>query len=429
MSNKHLQSKFEPATNADGKHKRYKKKNQDILCINRPDDIDGSLLDKFKNRQVISEMQCHIRNAIFRNELFSLHERQDFENGSLIVNNIKMCITTSSFPSRDSEYIFVGVKEGFDGQSSFAFASGESEIYVFDRKMCLKHVLRFSYGYCRKIKAILVDKSISCVALFSDGIIRRFEFNGEVINMREANAKEIVDIEVSKNQSIIFATDGSSVIWISGVSVVSRFSIVKGLITSIAIKELENENGSAPEHKRGINGNNVNEGLFEFYALSLCGKVVAFDFSFQEIKSASFPSGYTLIKSLELSSNLLIVDTLNSSTKTICPNSDMHKTSAMFNYSISCLDSYGKSTITGGFDGVVRCAKLNKRNANAKPIFQLVRRSSDVLLGHLHKEFKVFDPQGRLRNDFWEKVVGVHVGKDFLYVLYSCGIIISMRLL
>ncbi|KHN70058.1 hypothetical protein M896_030440 [Ordospora colligata OC4] len=428
MSNKHLHSKRIPTSHTGSKRKRYKKKNKDIVCIHRPDDIDESLIDKFKNRQKTSEMECHIKKAIFRNELFNLDDRLDFENGDLIVKNIRMCITTSSFPSRDGDYIFVGVKNVFDGQSTFTFASGESEIYLFDKEMLLRHVLRFSYGYCRKIKTRLVGKSISCVALFSDGIIRRFEFNGEVTNMREVNAKEIVDIEVNKNHGIIFATNGSSVIWISGESIVSRFGIAKGLITSIAIREPENEDGSIMEHKKSINRNNINESTIEFYALSLSGKIITFDFSFQEVKNASFPSGYTFIKTLESSNNVLIVDTLNNSTKTICSKSDMKKTSAVFNYSISCLDNYGKSTITGGFDGVVRCATLNKRNANEKPIFQLVRRSTDVLLGHLHKEFKIFDPQGRLRNDFWEKVVGVHVGNDFLYALYSCGIIIIMKL-
>lgn len=414
----------QPKTSSSGV-KGYKKKSLDIVRLERGRINSQEILEEYRKPSIIEAMEKPIESIVFRNK--SSKVRGGIRFDGLALYNIGKCITTMSLPAKHSKYIFVGIKEGFQGESTFRFSSGASEVYIFDQELNLRHVLNFEFGYCRKMETKQEKNVIRCVALFSDGFIRRFDFEEEIKNMALIETEEMVNFEMCWDYNLIFATDGKVLVWIHQNSVVSVFGGVKGMITSITIKRgipRENRDEACPS----LNCTSLDKSSLEFYALSLSGKIFRFDYKFQEKKRISFPSGYTFIKYLSQVATLVIVDTLNNVTKALYDSGDSQRTSTMFNYSLSCCRSSDKRILIGGFDGAIRNAKVNKRKARVKTLFQVVRKGDEVILGHSEEEFKRLDSKGRPFNDNSERVVDLCMGGSDLFAAYECGIVVALGL-
>ncbi|CAD26271.2 hypothetical protein [Encephalitozoon cuniculi GB-M1] len=426
MADDHGSEGSEQAWSAPSRTRGYRKKSLDIVRLERAGDADGELLAKYKKACAIEAMEKPIENIVFRNRPVKIRDRMEFDN--LVLRNVRKRITALSLPARDSKYMFVGVKEGFRGESTFRFSSEASEVYLLDQELNLRHVLSFGFGYCRRVETRQDGSVVRCVALFSDGFIRRFDFEENVKNMVEVDACGVVSFEIDWDHDLIFATDGTTLIWISQSSVVSVFSGVRGMIASIAIKR------KPPEGNKSGTGSMANHSPpdkvpLEFYALGLNGRVLRFDCRFQERKGISFPSGYTFIKHLAQIDMVIIVDTLNNITKILYDEGDSQRTSTMFNHSLSCCRSNDKRILLGGFDGTIRHAKVNKRKSRTKTLFHLARNGDEVVLGHSEEELKALDPKGRPFNDSSERVVDLYIGRERLFAAYECGIIVGLTLL
>lgn len=391
--------------------KGYKKKILDIVSLKRSGEVNKMALGKYVKPNVIGPMEKPIERVMFRGQAIPMEGRAKFDGMSIY--NTRRCITALSLPAKHGRYVFVGVRNEFQGESTFKFSSEASEILLFDQSLNLRQSLSFDFGYCRKIETLQEGEVIRCVALFSDGFVRKFDFEEGVRNVMLVEPGGIVNFEISWSHDLIFATDGASLVWISKNSVVSVFGDVKGLITSIAIKE-KTSDGRVP---------------LEFYALSLGGKILRFDCKFQERRRISFPSGYTIIRYLARMDMVIIVDTLSNVTRALYDGGDAQRTTTVLNHSLSCCRAYDKRVLVGGFDGTIRYAKINKRSARARTIFQLARKDDEVVLAHLDDELRLLDPQGRLFNDHSEKVVGLCVGSEHLFAAYECGIVVGLGLL
>ncbi|AFN82737.1 hypothetical protein EROM_031150 [Encephalitozoon romaleae SJ-2008] len=416
--------KPEQSKTLSSRAKGYKKKSLDIVRLERGRVTSQEILEKYRKPGIIEAMERPIESVVFRNKLSRVRGRIGFDD--LALYNIGKCITAMSLPAKHSKYIFVGIKEGFQGESTFRFSSEASEVYLFDQSLNLRHVLSFKFGYCRKMETIQEKNVIRCVALFSDGFIRRFDFEEEIKNMTLIETEEMVNFEICWDYNLIFATDGKVLVWIQQNSVVSVFSGVKGMITSITIKRGALQEGR--DEGCSLNCTPLDKSSLEFYALCISGKIFRFDYRFQEKKRISFPSGYTFIKYLSQVATLIIVDTLNNITKVLYDEGDSQRTSTMFNYSLSCCRSSDKRILIGGFDGTIRNAKVNKRKARVKTLFQVVRKGDEVILGHSEEEFKRLDSKGRPFNDNSERVVDLCMGGSDLFAAYECGIVVALGL-
>lgn len=347
-----------------------------------------------------------------------------FDTGGLIVHNIRECITTSSFPEKNDRYVFVGVKSKFQGESAFHFCSGPSRVYLLDQELNLKHTLDFEFGFCRKIETCQRSDVVHCVALFSDGFIRRFDFEGDVRNLRRIEVSGIIDFEIDWKYDVMLATDGLTLYQIVGDSI-SSSDKQKSLITSMAVRE--HVFGDRIMHKRENEiGSKVSS--LEFYALSLDGNIAKFDFQFKGRKECCLPASHTLIKYLRHIDTMMIVDTLNSFTRIISDMRSIPKTCTIFNHAVSCCVNSEKGVVVGGFDGTVRYAQLSKKGAKSSMVLRLVRRENTVVLCCLEKEFELLKDERRLSHDYAERVVGVHLGRRYLFVVYACGVVLGLTL-
>ncbi|KAG5859388.1 hypothetical protein KMI_07g12310 [Encephalitozoon hellem] len=403
----------------------YKKKSLDIVQLERGWVPSQELLGRYRKPDIIEPMERPIESIVFRNKTLSARGRVKLE--SIALYNIGKCITTMSLPEDHSKYIFVGIKQGFQGESTFKFSSEASEIYLFDQELNLQRILNFEFGYCRKIETRQEKDAVRCVALFSDGFIRRFDFEEEIRDMVLINVEGVVSFEICWDSDLIFATDGEAVVWIHQNSVVSVFSEMKGMVTSIAIKK-RGLQGCKDEAQTPAARTCPGKAPLEFYALTLSGKIFRFDHKFQEKKKISFPSGYTFIKYLAQAGTLIVVDTLNNVTKALYDEGCTQRTSTMFNYSMSCCRPSHRRILIGGFDGTIKNAKINKRRARVKTLFQIVRSGEEVILGHSEEELKRLDSKGRPFNDNSERVVDLCMGRSNLFAAYECGIVVALGL-
>ncbi|ADM11260.1 uncharacterized protein Eint_031170 [Encephalitozoon intestinalis ATCC 50506] len=407
-----------PSSNTRG----YKKKSLDIVHLDRSGDVDKAVFETYRKSNIVEVMEGPIESIMLKKKIIRVLGR--IKTDDLFLYNTGKCITTVSLPSKHSKYIFVGVKKGFERESTFKFSSEASEVYLFDQELNLRRILSFSFGYCRKIEARQEEDVIRCVALFSDGFIRRFDFEGEIRNMVQLETSGVVNFEIDWDEDIIFATDGGILVWIRQNSVVSVFNEIKGMITSIAIKK-KTRKGKDGEHSTG----SPNKGSLCFYALGLNGKIFRFGNEFQEEERISFPSGYTFIKYLSQTDTVIIVDTLNNVTKILHDEGSHRRATVMFNYSLSCCRPNEKKILIGGFDGTIKHGKINKRKTKTKTLFQLVRKGNEVMLVHSEEELKAFDPKGRLFNDSSERVIDLWIGETHLFAAYECGIVVGFSLL
>lgn len=351
------------------------------------------------------------------------------EIGRLVVHNAGECITTSSFPGYDGKYMFVGVMEGIPGDSTFEFSSGSSRIHLLDRDLNLRHTLRFEFGFCRKIKTHQRNGVIQCVALFSDGFIRRFEFEEEVRNLSAVETPGIIDFEVDWKQDVILATDGTLLVQISGDVVVSHSKRQRSLITSVCIRE--NPFIDKSDVPRRGRGNTVTAGAtypLEFYAVSLDGKMTCFGDRLQEQGEQCLPSGYTLIEYLPRVDAIVVVDTLNNSTRIVYDTPKAQRTCTMFSNAVSCCTEGDRGVVAGGFDGTVRHGYVNKKGAKSRVVFQLACKDDTAILCFSEEELQMLEDSRRPFHKYSEKVVGLYFSGSHLLVVYGCGIIVGLAL-
>lgn len=392
-----------------GSARREKCRKRDLsLFQQRPGCMDQMSIEQYRKKTRVERMERPIEEISFQDR--RLRAKGRTEVGNLAIHNVGECITTSSLPQKHGKYLFVGVKDLFEPESSFRFSSGSSRIHLLDQSLFIKHTLVFEFGFCRKIETCQRSEPIRCVALFNDGFIRRFEFDGNVSNLTTIDASGIIDFDISWEKDLILATNGLSLIQIaSGIVSYSEWWD-KSLITSVAVR-------LSPQDDGGV----------ELYSLSLDGKITRLLRGLEKKKEIHFPSGYTLVRYLPDTDTVVIVDTLNNATRMLHHASSTPKTCTLLDHAASFCVNNGKRIVAGGFDGAVRHVQLTKKGAKSKVVFQLARRDTRVALCCLDEEFQQLGSR-RLHHDYAERVVGIHFGESHLFVTYSCGIAVGIAL-
>lgn len=158
-------------------------------------------------------------------------------SSDFLISNTKGCVACTGSVIGRSRNIFVCIKESFNPEPLYEFKDGPSIINVYNDRFDLLHCIRMGFGYCRKIVVHESVSGLNCVALFNDGYIRTFIFNGGVTNLVRIDFPEIVDFEYSQSNNLILATDGLRLIKIIDTKVVKVSNQSSTLIHSIAITE------------------------------------------------------------------------------------------------------------------------------------------------------------------------------------------------
>ena len=339
----------------------------------------------------------------------------------LFYRNIKECITHCLFVKIKNPLFLVCTKDNFTPDFFYKFESCSARIYFLDLSLKILDKFEFNFGFVRKMIVDTKENSLSVFILFSDGVIRKFNFKDKNYDFIPLDVFNIIDFEVMEKDTII-CTDGKLLFKCVKTKIVKQSDFFDSFINSICIRTNVQDNSLLPP----LECDNMLTDLKTKTSTNIvcCSTVNGYIYSVD----TNLKNRLSLLKSfythkiiyLQEDDEILYTNQLGLATKLLTIEKTYTKTKTLKNslfYSV-CRSKTG--LIFGQYDGQLIFLRKNRKKAQPKNLFYFVKKGSYFLILDKQEDINTVD-----LTDNKCLIINILRYDKHIYLFFKCGIILK----